>query len=51
MLQSCLCPDGEMDITTVFGTVVGGSNPSRGTIYYRLLIANKSKKCAPFGAH
>ena len=24
-------PRGEMDITTVFGTVVGGSNPSEGT--------------------
>ena len=24
-------PDGEMDITTVFGTVVPGSSPGRGT--------------------
>ena len=24
-------PDSEMDITTVFGTVVPGSNPGRGT--------------------
>ncbi len=23
-------PRGEMDITTVFGTVIGGSNPSGG---------------------
>jgi hypothetical protein len=23
-----LCTHGEMDITTVFGTVIGGSNPS-----------------------
>ena len=24
-------PRGEMDITSVFGTAVGGSNPSEGT--------------------
>lgn len=25
------CPRGEMDITTVFGTVIPGSNPGGGT--------------------
>ena len=24
------CPCGEMDITTVFGTVIAGSNPAKG---------------------
>lgn len=27
-------PRGEMDITSVFGTAVGGSNPSEGTIRF-----------------
>lgn len=26
-----ICPDGEMDITTDFGSVILGSNPGRGT--------------------
>ncbi len=26
-----VCTHGEMDITTVFGTVIGGSNPSEST--------------------
>ncbi len=26
-----VCPRGEMDITTVFGTVVPGSSPGEGT--------------------
>ena len=35
-MQICLltgrrCPDGEMDITTDFGSVILGSNPGRGT--------------------
>ncbi len=29
-----LRPRGEMDITTVFGTVVPGSNPGGGTTIY-----------------
>ena len=27
-----ICPRGETDITTVFGTVVAGSSPAEGTI-------------------
>ena|SRR3990167_2592473 len=31
-IDKSISPRGEMDITTVFGTVVGGSNPSAGTM-------------------
>ena len=34
------CPRGEMDITTVFGTVVVGSNPAEGTSRRTDLLGN-----------
>ena len=37
-------PRGEMDITTVFGTVVGGSNPSEGT---KSFVKSKSALYSP----
>ncbi len=30
------CPRGEMDIILVFGTSVGGSNPSEGTFFQNI---------------
>ncbi len=39
-----MCPRGEMDITTVFGTVVGGSNPSGGVQdFYQFVIFAKMR--------
>ncbi len=47
---------GEMDITTVFGTVVGGSNPSGSTISEAILLpegferrSTRSPDSAEFG--
>ena len=35
-------PRGEMDITTVFGTVIGGSNPSGGM---RAWFSGRTRPC------
>lgn len=39
-----ICTHGEMDITTVFGTVIGGSNPS-GCTKYGVLCARQRQTC------
>ena len=46
LLITEICSCGEMDITTVFGTVIGGSNPS-GSTKYKLFCEFRMKFAIP----